>query len=320
MVKCVNCLDVRRSQEKNSCPMGTKLFSPRSATDWKTFIASAEALEAPSFIVDITSPEDFQDGRASQVAMNSANDQLEQIAGEWVTSDDSHWWLRSMAYGDQGEDYQANCYLGLGVPTPDGEGALTFHNDNCNYHAKSYYCQLEHVGTDPKEGSPPGCLCEKVALTGVYTGGILLKCTGCLDVKKSTDKNSCPLGTKIFSPSNKEDWTTFLASATPLFDPAFIVDVTRSLDGCGGCNEQIMNYQNPAQATWTTADGSAWWFRESLDDGLNENYEANCYLDLYETANQNSIKFRADACNYNSRSYYCQKAFHYTKKSDEDNV
>merc|ERR1719324_435446 len=62
VVKCVNCLDVRRSLEKNSCPDGTKLFAPRSKTDWKTFLNSATPLRAPNFIIDVTRP---QNGKQS---------------------------------------------------------------------------------------------------------------------------------------------------------------------------------------------------------------------------------------------------------------
>merc|ERR1719487_374554 len=41
LVKCEQCLDVRRSNDKNSCPKGMKIFSPASRGDWKTFLASA---------------------------------------------------------------------------------------------------------------------------------------------------------------------------------------------------------------------------------------------------------------------------------------
>jgi len=68
-----------------------------------------------------------------------------------------------------------------------------------------------------------------------------------------------------------------------------------------------MQYGVPAQATWGTSDGSAWWLRDTTYSQPSGDYAANCYLNLFGTPeNENSIVFDDDSCNVHSRSYYCQ--------------
>ena len=118
-----------------------------------------------------------------------------------------------------------------------------------------------------------------------------MKCTACLDVHKSTQKNSCPSGMKIFSPGSRSDWKTFLQSAGPLRAPHWIIDVTRPQNGCGGCTRFSMKATTPQQATWRTSDGSRWWLRQSRYNEPNGDYSANCFLDLWRTPNsENNIQ------------------------------
>jgi len=301
MVKCSDCLDVRRSLEKNSCPDGTKLFAPRTRSDWKTFLSSAEPLRAPNFIIDITRPQKGCGG-CGRHAMNS------HVAAQysWKTSDGAPWWLRSTRNNEPNGDYQANCYMDMWNARDEND--VTFNDGNCAYHAKSYYCQSMQISTRPKAGSPRGCVCKLVALTGKYSAGSLLKCVGCLRVSRSTQKNSCPRGTKLFSPRSRADWKTFIASATALRSPHWIIDVTQPQNGCGGCTRNAMNSRNPAQATWMTTDRTAWYLRSSKYSEPNGDYHANCYMNLGTTANENSVTFQDHNCNYNSNAYYCQTA------------
>jgi hypothetical protein len=301
LVKCTNCKDVRRTQEKNSCPEGTKLFSPQSRTDWKTFFASAHPLRAPNWIIDITRPQNGCGG--CKEAMNSKNPRQRS----WVTSDGSPWWLRSTRNNEPSGDYHASCYLDL-FNAKRKEDSFTFNDQTCNYHSKSYYCQPSKVSLQPKGGSPNGCVCKTVTLNGIYSAGSLLRCDGCLRVSRSLQKNSCPVGTKIFSPASRADWKTFLHSATPLRSPHFIIDVTQPSNGCGGCTKNAMSSRNPAQATWRTSDGSPWWLRSSKYQEPNGDYHANCYLNLGDMANENSVTFNDKNCKYNSNAYYCQQA------------
>lgn len=301
LVKCTHCWQMRRSQDRSSCPDGTKLFSPRSAEDWKTIFSSVGELKDPSFIVDITRPKNGCGIGCGKHAMNSKN----QFQSSWKTADGSPWWLRSKAFKEPNGNYHANCYMGL--LKPYDENNIHFDDHDCKFHSKSYYCQLKDVAIKPKRGSPAACKCDNVVLTGEYSAGALIKCTGCLPVARSTQKNSCPVGTKIFSPASAKDWKTFLASAQPLRSPHWIIDVTRPQNGCGGCSKHAMNSNNPAQATWRTSDGSPWWLRSSRYTEPTHDYSANCYMDLFGApANENTVQFKNKKCKFFSNAYYCQ--------------
>jgi len=175
---------------------------------------------------------------------------------------------------------------------------------------------VEEIPTTPKKGSPPTCKCRRVTLEGHYRAGPLVKCTKCHDVHKKGDHNSCPVGTKIWAPSNKNDWRTFLGSAEPLRDPHWIVDITRPKNGCGpGCGKPF-NSHNPDQKSWRTSDGSPWWLRDKKYAQPSGDYTENCYLNLApkgKPKNEHSVTFDDKGCNYHSKSYYCQKKRVYVK-------
>jgi len=70
-----------------------------------------------------------------------------------------------------------------------------------------------------------------------------------------------------------------------------------------------MNFDNPAQKTWRTSDGTPWWLRSTTYNEPNGDYNANCYLDLWHNPpNENSITWNDGRCNYHANSYYCQLA------------
>jgi hypothetical protein len=138
IVKCENCVEVKKSDQKNSCPKGQKLFSPQTREDWKTFLASGGApLRQPHWIIDVTRPANGCGG-CTRADMNSAS----TSQSTWRTEDKSPWWLRSSRYNEPNGDYSANCYLDL-WQTPSNENSVTWNDGNCNYRSKSYYCQLK---------------------------------------------------------------------------------------------------------------------------------------------------------------------------------
>merc|ERR1712216_180196 len=127
----------------------------------------------------------------------------------------------------------------------------------------------------------------------------------CKDVYKSHDDNSCPLGMKIFAPKTQVDWATLLASAAPLRNPHWIVDITRPQKGCGGCSDHPMNSGD--QGTWVTTDREPWWLRSTVYTQPDDpGYGANCYLDLPKNnpESPNSVTFDDNECDYHSRSYF----------------
>jgi hypothetical protein len=304
LVRCANCLDVRRSKDKNSCPPGTKIFSPASRGDWKTILGSVEPLRAPHWIIDVTRPDNSCGGCTSNPMNSKDNSQK-----SWTTLDGSPWWLRSTKYTEPSGDYSANCFMNLGSfgRGESSADSVTFDDDKCNYHSKSYYCQPVRLELTPQAGSPSSCKCNKVDLTGTYSPGALVKCEHCLKVFRSTQKNSCPDGMKLFSPRSRADWRTFLRSATPLRAPHWIIDITRPQNGCGGCTKYPMRSNSPQQATWKTSDGSSWWLRDRPYSQPTGDYTANCYMDLdSKPASASSVTFSDNLCTNHARSYYCQ--------------
>merc|ERR1719329_209855 len=169
MVKCTGCRDVRRSRDLSSCPSGTKIWSPASRSDWKTFLASAGPLRAPHWIIDVTRPARGCGGCRGN-PMNSQNKNQKT----WQTSDGSPWWLRSSRYNEPNGDYSANCFLDLWHGKPRNENVVSFNDGNCNYHSKSYYCQPVYIKLKPKSGSPKSCKCSRVDLSGKYLAGVLV--------------------------------------------------------------------------------------------------------------------------------------------------
>merc|ERR1719454_1908020 len=324
LVKCSNCHDIRRSKDKSSCPVGTKLFAPGSRSDWRTFFSSTGPLAHPHFIVDITRPQNGCGGCTSN-AMNSQNTNQKS----WRTSDGSRWWLRSTKYTEPSGDYAANCFLGLSKVKPASINALTFNDNKCNYHSKSYYCQKVKIHLTPRKGSPKSCKCQPVTMASRYSTKLLVKCEECLTVSRSLEKNSCPKGMKIFSPRSRADWKAFIVSAAPLRAPHWIIDITRPQNGCGGCTKYAMNSNVPQQATWRTADKSPWWLRSNRYNQPNGDYRANCYMDLFRRpTSESAVQFRAakplkdgqyahKGCSYSSRSYYCQPKMHPSKVKKE---
>merc|ERR1719174_1861035 len=161
----------------------------------------------------------------------------------------------------------------------------------------------------PAEGSPSGCTCTLVELTGEFSPGPLVKCMNCLTAYRSTDPNSCPSGFKVYSPRSRDDWRTIQASVN--FDevakPHHVVDVTRPHNGCGGCTSHYMNSDVQGQSSWVTSDGTPWFLRDSHYGEPNGDYTENCYLALWSPSD-GQVSFNDGSCSYHSNSYFCQLA------------
>ena len=151
-----------------------------------------------------------------------------------------------------------------------------------------------------------------------YSAGQLVKISNGLRVRKSTEKDSCPDGWKIWSPRNKNDWTIVYNAMGKNINnypkkPHFIVDVTRPANGCGGCTKYAMKSNIAQQGSWKTKDGSTWWLRDAKYNEPNGDYHANCYLHVYDVSPSN-VKFNDGNCNYKSSAYLCQPTFSACKK------
>ena len=158
--------------------------------------------------------------------------------------------------------------------------------------------------------SPESCKASFVSVEGYSAGGRMMRITNGLKVSKSTEKNSCPSGWKIWSPRNKNDWTLVYNSLGKAIEnyprkPFLIVGVTRNANGCDGCKNYAMNSNVPEQSSWKTSDGSAWWLRDSNFKELSGDYDANCYLDV-ANVDPHDVHMNARRCFVHSTDYLCQ--------------
>merc|ERR1719201_176605 len=311
VIRVTNGRRVRKSVEKHSCPKGYKIWSPRNKNDWTiVFNAMKKNInnypKKPHLIVDVTRPANGCGG-CTKYAMKSGVGQQ----GSWRTTDGSAWWLRDAKYNEPNGDYHANCCLHVYDVNPNN---VRFNDGSCAYSTTDYLCQKSAKKTPSKgcrKGSAGNCKVTNVPVKG-YSAGQLVKISNGLRVRKSTEKNSCPDGFKIWSPRNKNDWTIVYNAMGKNINnypkkPHFIVDVTRPANGCGGCTKYAMRSNIAQQGSWKTKDGSAWWLRDARYNEPNGDYHANCYLHIYDV-NPNNVCFNDGNCNYYSTEYMCQKA------------
>ena len=115
------------------------------------------------------------------------------------------------------------------------------------------------------EDSPFACKVEVVVKADAgYSAGDVVRVTNGNDVYKSTQKNSCPAGYKLWAPSSKADWTiVYNALGKSIHNyprrPHLIIDVTRPEDNkCGGCTKYAMKSGVPEQSSWQTTDKNTW--------------------------------------------------------------
>merc|ERR1712176_752535 len=125
-------------------------------------------------------------------------------------------------------DYKANCYLHVGNVNPND---VRFNDANCNHASTAYLCQPKAKPAPVlkcNNGSPKNCAVKDLKVSGLSAGKLLRVDNG-FKVSKSTMKNSCPAGYKIWSPRNKNDWTR-------------IYNAMSKKNGCGGCNKFAMKF------------------------------------------------------------------------------
>merc|ERR1712051_712969 len=312
LVRVDNGLKVSKSTQKNSCPAGYKIWSPRSKQDW-TSVYNAMGKntkkypQKPNLIIDVTSNKKGCGGCA-KFAMKSGVKQQNM----WKTSDGSKWWLRDTKYNEPNGDYHANCYLHVSNANPND---VRFNDQDCKIMSTAYLCQPK-AKTPPKppamkcnKGSAKNCVVKAVNVKG-YSAGKLVRVQNGLKVSKSTQKNSCPAGYKIWSPRSKQDWTKVYDAMGKTISkyprkPYLLVDVTSKKDGCGGCNEYAMKFGVKQQKMWKTIDGSKWWLRDTKYNEPNGDYKANCYLHV-SNVNPNDVRFNDANCKPVSSEYLCQ--------------
>lgn len=146
------------------------------------------------------------------------------------------------------------------------------------------------------EGSPSGCSVTNIPLNGAYSAGRLIKVVDGHRVKKSTDKDSCPLGWKIFSPRSREDVITVVKSVgtgTGLpRDPFLIVDITRHRAGFHSRHTKFpMNSEVVQVSSWVTQDRSPWWLRDDPFKEPSGDYHPDCYMNIVSVNDKGDVNF-----------------------------
>merc|ERR1712187_548228 len=107
-----------------------------------------------------------------------------------------------------GGDYHANCYLHVYDVNPNN---VRFNDGNCGHSSTDYLCQTAAKATDIcGPSSPSNCKVTKLDVPG-YSAGLVVRVDNGRAVRRSTEKHSCPKGFKIWSPRNKNDFTTVTA-------------------------------------------------------------------------------------------------------------
>ena len=130
---------VSTNTDKNSCPDGYKIWSPRTKDDWTVVYYAmdkniANYPKKDSLIIDVSNANNGCGGCGTE-AMNSGNAKQ----SVWKTSDKSAWWLRDSKHNTKpSNDYQAGCYLRITNVDPDN---VQFDHGDCAKKSSEYLCQ-----------------------------------------------------------------------------------------------------------------------------------------------------------------------------------
>eukprot|EP00808_Paulinella_micropora_P001711 g38972.t1 len=194
---------INRKDDVNSCPSGWKLYAPRSRADFitvKALVPDGDWL----YLAGVTKATDGNDGLSSQ-PMNSAS------RPQWVTSDNTSWWLRSTSYSEPSGDYTANCYLGYGaLPNFAGGEELHIIDNQCSYSNNSYLCQPAcNFGSENLNkyllGCPASAYANYTSLTEARTACCIL--TDCQGVTQNSVVFTLQSGSILYdSTSGQKSW------------------------------------------------------------------------------------------------------------------
>jgi cysteine-rich repeat protein len=126
------------------------------------------------------------------------------------------------------------------------------------------------------------------------------------DTYRSTDDNTCKdYGLDIFYPRSKAQWTAVLAKYGSSYF-ATIPGVTKPGDGGNytGCVMRSPAHYGSGCDDWRVPDNGRWWLRDSTYSEPNGDYQANCWLSMYNF-DPNNIQYNDGTCNYHTTKYLC---------------
>ncbi len=155
----------------------------------------------------------------------------------------------------------------------------------------------------PKNGDVVAVQCDMTTEGGGYTyfpvdSGIV--------TSRSTDNDTCKTyGLNIVYPRSKAQWTWMLAKFGSGYF-ATIPGVTKSGNGGNytGCVMRDPASYGSGCNDWKVGDGGRWWLRDSTYSEPNGDYDANCWLSMYNY-DANNIQFNDGSCSYSTSKYLC---------------
>ena len=156
LVMIKNGLQVNKVNQQNSCPIGYKIWSPRSKNDWlAVYNALGQSIDRypqkPNLIVDVSRALDKCDTCDTTVMRGTVVHE-----NWWRTTDGSPWWLRDSIFEQPSDQYRANCFLSVYDVQPDNV-RFQYHDDGECAASSDYLCQpkCEHSAHVPPLSPPP---------------------------------------------------------------------------------------------------------------------------------------------------------------------
>jgi hypothetical protein len=243
---------------------------------------------------------------------------------------------------DQVNAYYCSCdagYDGAHCENNINECAgVNCNNGNCVDGVNSYTCSCDSGWTGSHcDVYATSCLALKNAgftSNGYYNiqppgyGAVQVYCdmsmgydfkyvTGAINHYRSTDHNTCKnYGLDIWIPRSQHHWqraySFWTIANSGVAKSTFMqpMGITRPWNGCGSCTGTAMNRDavNAVNGGWRAHDGGNFWVRSTPMSEPNGDYNANCYLGLWNDgsldANMGGISFNDGSCGYSSGTQY----------------
>ncbi|MSQ83025.1 MAG: DUF4215 domain-containing protein [Myxococcales bacterium] len=123
---------------------------------------------------------------------------------------------------------------------------------------------------------------------------------------RHTEDNTCKdYGLDIVMPRSIEQWTWMLAK----YGNSYFTTIPGVYKTGNGGNYTGCAMRSPASygsgcSDWRVGDGGRWWLRDSTFGEPNGDYEANCWLSMYNWV-AGDIQFNDGTCSYSTAKYLC---------------
>ena len=140
--------------------------------------------------------------------------------------------------------------------------------------------------------------CDMTTDGGGYT---MLNVDSGINTFRSTDHNSCrAMGLNMVVPRTKEHWRSLLNR----YGTSYFNTIPGISKPSSGGNYTGFAMRSGSVPDWRALDGGSWFIRDSPYSEPNGDYEANCWLLMYNF-DVNNIQFNDGTCSYSTSRYIC---------------